>query len=107
VGDAEEYRISQERQDIVRVLTEAGEPMSPKEVAELLDKPPNNVKYLMWKMSKDGQLAIAGKGRYLPTTNHANPLTANPGSGDGWVSAVSEVSGDDGNFVDERGEAES
>src|SRR5215212_725841 len=36
VGDAEEYRISKERQDIVRVLEEAEEPMSPKEVAELL-----------------------------------------------------------------------
>src|SRR5215207_1341084 len=68
VGDAEEYRISKERQEIVRVLTEAGEPMTPKEVAELLGKPPNNVKYLMWRMSKDGQLATVGKGRYSLTT---------------------------------------
>jgi hypothetical protein len=74
VGDAEEYRISKERQDIVRVLTEAEEPMTPKEVADLLDKSVNAVKYLMWRMSKDGQLATAGKGRYSLT---ANPLTAN------------------------------
>jgi hypothetical protein len=92
VGDAEEYRISQERQDIVRVLTEAEEPMTPKEVAELLGKSVNAVKYLMWKMSKDGQLATAGKGRYSLTTNPANPLTANPDISGGSVSAVSEVS---------------
>jgi hypothetical protein len=106
VGDAEEYRISQERQDIVRVLTEAGEPMTPKEVAELLGKPPNTVKYLMWKMSKDGQLATAGKGRYSLTTNLASPLTANPGSSDGSVSAVSEVSSDADITINEDGEAE-
>jgi hypothetical protein len=106
VGDAEEYRISKERQDIVRVLEEAVEPMSPKEVAELLDKPPNTVKYLMWKMSKDGQLATAGKGRYSLTTNLANPLTANPGSSDGSVSAVSEVSSDADITINEDGEAE-
>jgi hypothetical protein len=106
VGDAEEYRISQERQDIVRVLEEAEEPMTPKEVAELLGKPPNTVKYLMWKMSKDGQLATAGKGRYSLTTNPANPLTANPGSSEGSVSAVSEVSSDTGITINEDGEAE-
>ena len=106
VGDAEEYRISQERQEIVRVLTEAGEPMTPKEVAELLGKPPNTVKYLMWRMSKDGQLATAGRGRYSLTTNLANPLTANPGSSDGSVSAVSEVSSDTDITINEYGEAE-
>ena len=106
VGDAEEYRISQERQEIVRVLNEAGEPMTPKEVSEFLDKPANNVKYLMWRMSKDGQLATAGKGRYSLTTNLANPLTANPGSSDGSVSAVSEVSSDTDITINEDGEAE-
>src|SRR5919112_3064269 len=106
VGDAEEYRVSQERQDIVRVLVEAGEPMTPKEVSELLDKPPNNVKFLMWRMSKDGQLATAGKGRYSPTTNPANPLTANPDISDGSVSAVSEVSSDADITINEDGEAE-
>jgi hypothetical protein len=106
VGDAEEYRVSQERQDIVRVLEEAGKPMTPKEVSELLDKPPNNVKYLMWRMSKDGQLATVGKGRYSLTTNLANPLTANADDCDGSVSAVSEVSSDTAITINEHGEAE-
>jgi hypothetical protein len=89
------------------VLAEAGEPMTPKEVAELLDKSPNTVKYLMWRMSKDGQLTTVGKGRYTPpTTNPANSLTANPGSSDGSVSAVSEVSSDTDITINEQGEAE-
>src|SRR5215217_6668793 len=106
VGDAEEYRISQERQEIVRVLNEAEEPMTPTEVAELLSKSVNAVKYLMWKMSKDGQLATTGKGRYSPTTNPANPLTANRTSSDGSVSAVSEVSNDTDITINEDREAE-
>jgi hypothetical protein len=106
VGDAEEYRVSQERQDILRVLGEAGEPMTPKDVADFLDKPPNNVKYLMWRMSKDNQLSMAGKGRYSLTTNPANPLTATLASSGGSVSAVSEVSGDAGITINEQGEAE-
>jgi hypothetical protein len=106
VGDAEEYRVSQERQDIVRVLVEAGEPMTPKEVAEFLDKSANTVKYLMWRMSKDGQLTTVGKGRYSPSTNPANPLTANSGSSNGSVSAVSEVSSDTDITINEHGEAE-
>jgi len=106
VGDAEEYKISQERQEIVRVLNEAEEPMTPTEVAELLSKSVNAVKYLMWKMSKDGQLATTGKGRYSPTTNPANPLTANRTSSDGSVSAVSEVSNDTDITINEDREAE-
>ena len=105
-GDAEEYRVSQERREIVRVLEEAGEPMTPKEVSELLDKPYSAVKYLMWRMSKDGQLATSGKGCYSPTTNLANPLTTNADNSDESVSAVSEVSGDTDITINEHGEAE-
>jgi AAA domain len=106
VGDAEEYRVSQERQDIVRVMNVAGEPMSPKEVSELLDKPHNNVKYLMWRMSKDGQLATVGKGRYSLTTNLANQLTGHADSTNGSVSAISKVSSDTDITINEQGEAE-
>jgi hypothetical protein len=106
VGDAEEYRVSQERQDIIRVLEDAGEPMAPKEVAELLDKAPNAVKYLMWRMSKDGQLETVSRGRYSLTANPANPLTGGLGSDGGSVSAVSEVSDDLRLHVNEEGEAE-
>jgi predicted transcriptional regulator len=88
------------------VLEEADEPMTPKEVAELLGKSANAVKYLMWRMSKDGQLATAGKGLYSLTTNLANPLTANADNSDGSVSAVSEVSNDTDITINDQGEAE-
>lgn len=67
-------------------MEDAGEPMAPKEVAERLDKNPNAVKYLMWRMSKDIQLDTAGKGRYSSTTVPANPLTEVGGRWVGWRS---------------------
>jgi hypothetical protein len=106
MGDAEEYRVSQERQDIIRVLEESGVPMTPTEVAEILDKKVNTVKYLMWKMFKDGQLSSTGDGRYSLTTNPANPLTDNRVSEDGSVSAVSKVSGNTLLTINDQGEAE-
>ncbi len=88
VGDAEEYRTTQARAEIVRVLQDADGPLGPKDVAELLDKKTNAVKYLMWRMSKDGELNSDSKGRY--TANFANRTNHQP---DDSVSKVSEVSG--------------
>jgi hypothetical protein len=56
VGDAEEYRMSEERKAIVGVLTEAGESLSPGEVADILDKSRNTVKQRLWRMAQDGQV---------------------------------------------------
>lgn len=53
-GDAEEYRMSEERKDILGVLTEAGELLSPGEVADALGKPRNTVKQRLWRMAQDG-----------------------------------------------------
>jgi RecA-family ATPase len=60
LGDAKELRLSQERQEIVKVLRESDAPMKPHDVAALLDKPPNTVKQLLWKMSKDGEVSCQG-----------------------------------------------
>src|SRR5215211_3505670 len=38
VGDAEEYRLSQSRAEVIAVLEKSGEPMTPTEVADALDK---------------------------------------------------------------------
>jgi hypothetical protein len=74
VGDAAEYRLSEERANIMRVLEEAGERMTPTEVADALGEKFNNVKQRMWQMSKDGQL-VNRDGRYWLTDNPANPIT--------------------------------
>jgi hypothetical protein len=75
-GDAEEFRLSRERAEILWRLEEHGEPMTPTEVADTLGKPVNSVKQRLWRMSKDGQISAAD-GRYSKITrnprNHDNP----------------------------------
>ena len=69
-GDAEEYRTSKERQEIVECLRSLGEPAGPKDVSEALGKPYNNVKQLMWKMGNEGDLRSVGGGKYVPVTDN-------------------------------------
>jgi hypothetical protein len=80
VGDAEEYRISEERKAIIRVLVEASEFLSPGEVADVLDKPRNTIKQRLWRMAQDGQVENRN-GKYGITHNHDNRVTEETGSG--------------------------
>jgi len=80
VGDAEEYRISEERKDIIRVLVEAGEFLSPGEVADVLGKPRNTIKQRLWRMAQDGQVENRN-GKYGITHNHNNRVTEETRSG--------------------------
>ncbi len=75
IGDAEEYRLSEERTEIVGVLEETGEAMTPTEVADVLGKSVNTIKMRMWRMAKDGQLTN-DDGRYtVSNRNSGNPVT--------------------------------
>ncbi len=71
-GDAEEYRISKERQEIIECLRALGEPAGPKEVSEVLGKTYNNVKQLLFKMGNDGDVRNIGSGKYVVTDNPGN-----------------------------------
>jgi AAA domain/IclR helix-turn-helix domain len=62
-GDAEEYRRSEERGAILRVVQESPEPIAPKDVAETLDKNASTVRTLLRKMASEG-LVKAESGRY-------------------------------------------
>jgi len=64
MGDAEEYRKSETRRAIVKVLEDADEPLGPKDVAELLDMPENRIKQRLYQMSKDGEVKVVSRGRY-------------------------------------------
>ena len=55
LGDADEYRHSEERADIIRAIKEYG-PMRVKEVATELDKNVNTIKTLMQRMERDNVL---------------------------------------------------
>jgi len=71
-GDAEEYRGSKERTEIVECLSSAQGPMGPKEVSDALGKGYNPTKQLLWKMSNDGDLRSVGNGKYVVTGNFDN-----------------------------------
>jgi 5S rRNA maturation endonuclease (ribonuclease M5) len=64
VGDAEEYRASQERQEILDYVRRAGGPVGPKEVATGLEKNYKTVAALMQKMLNAGALSSPAYGKY-------------------------------------------
>src|SRR5215208_5039887 len=102
-GDAEEVHLSKERGDILLTLNRSADPMTPKEVADVMPGAKyNNVKYLMWSMLGDGQLLKDSKGRYSPanpTNRPTNPTSSRKPDtytdNDDGVSGVSGVSDDD------------
>lgn len=98
VGDADEYRLSEERAEIVRTLEETDKPMTPTEVADALGKSTNSVKVTMWRMARDGQLDNNG-GRY--SVNNGNP--GNPVTGKGGGYSVTEVTVPDTSDADDAG----
>jgi hypothetical protein len=80
VGDAEEYRMSEERKEILGVLVEAGEFLGPGEVADVLGKPRNTIKQRLWHMAQDRQVDNRN-GKYGITHNHDNRVTEETESG--------------------------
>jgi hypothetical protein len=77
-GDADEYRLSNERQQLLRTLQNADALMSPKEIAEATGKTVGSVKVLLGEMVKAGQVANPSYGKYgLPSTTPYSPYSAN------------------------------
>jgi hypothetical protein len=77
-GGAEEYRLSEERQQILRALHNAEALISPKEIAEATNKTVGSVKVLLGEMVKAGQVANPSYGKYgFPSTNRYSPYSAN------------------------------
>jgi RecA-family ATPase len=76
-GNAEELRLSEQRQQILDVLKEAKDPMQPKEIAEQTGMKVNNVRYLLFRMRHDGQVQNTDTGYVITpkTTNTANGPT--------------------------------
>jgi hypothetical protein len=72
-GDAEEYRGSKERREIIECLRSLGGTAGPKEVSDALGKDYNAVKQLLYKMGNDGDVRNVGGGKYTVTDNLGNP----------------------------------
>jgi hypothetical protein len=65
LGQADEYRLTRERGEVMDLLRAKGEPLSPAEVAPLIGKTPGACKALMWRLQQGGWLDSDG-GRYSP-----------------------------------------
>jgi hypothetical protein len=83
--EADEYPLSAERQEILRVVPRHEPGKSPMEVAKVLGKQPNTIKQRMWRMAKDGQLKATGEGTYTHNLSNShnrgnpdNPITGLP-----------------------------
>lgn len=64
LGGADEYRISRERADLLRVLRDSGRPMKPAEIADALGKSGSAVRKLLFRMKADGWISEEGNGTY-------------------------------------------
>ncbi len=72
VGDADEHRLSQERQEIIDLLRNVGIAMMPKEIAEALNRKDGSVRKMLFDMTRDGQVKNDGSGRYSLPSKFSN-----------------------------------
>jgi hypothetical protein len=64
LGNASDVRRSDERAVILGALTDNNGPMTPTELAAITGQPNTNVRQLLFKMAKSGELYKLGRGRY-------------------------------------------
>ena len=77
MGDAAEYRMSEERRKIVELLRGVGVPMGPKDIAEATDLPYGSVRFMLSEMAKDGTVESPSRGKYTTTNNTNNTNNTN------------------------------
>jgi hypothetical protein len=64
-GDAVDLRLSAERMSILDVLRDHDGTMTPRAIADILDAPPQNVRRMLSRMVRDGEVTAAWRGSYL------------------------------------------
>src|SRR5215203_1185646 len=77
MGDAEEFRMSEERQDVIGLLRRVDEPMGPKDIAQALGRSYGAVRVMLSEMLQDGVIASPGRGKYTTTNNTNNTNNTN------------------------------
>lgn len=63
-GDAAKVRMTRERQSIIDALTQATEPMTPTEVADVTGMSNQNARQTLSRMARSGEISRAARGRY-------------------------------------------
>lgn len=91
-GETAEVTRSDQRAEIIEAIEEHGEPMTPREIADETEMRSGNVRRLLGKMVKDGQLVKLKGSRYgLPGNNDTCGNTGNSGNtSDGTSSQTHE-----------------
>lgn len=64
-GDVTEVRRSDERGNILNILKDADEPMSPSDISNVTGIPNGNIRKLLFSMAKAGEVSKSGRGRYV------------------------------------------
>jgi hypothetical protein len=75
LGAAGEVRRTDERGSILAALKGLSEPMTPNEIAVAIGMPSGNVRQLLFKMVKAGEVSKTSRGRYLHPDNNPPPIT--------------------------------
>jgi AAA domain len=65
MGDAAEVHNTSERSAYIELLREAKEPMGPSDIAAALGKNANEVKQMLHRLGKNGEVERTGRGRYI------------------------------------------
>jgi hypothetical protein len=73
LGKAEDIKRSGERQEIIDLFRQSGEPLTPASIASLLDKHPAVIRNLLWKMKSAGEIKIIGAKYQLPEYEQPEP----------------------------------
>jgi hypothetical protein len=80
-GAADEVQRTSERRTILDVLRAAGDLLSPSQIASATGMPDNNVRQLLLKMVKSGEVLKCGRGQYqhpgsdMTSNNNSNKIT--------------------------------
>ena len=99
IGNASDLAKTDSRQEILDTLRASPNPLSPKEVADLLDRGSTAVRQTMTRMAHAGEIEKSGYGRYTCHTSHpVTPGPASPLNSD----TVTGVTGDKESDDDER-----
>lgn len=88
VGEAAEFKMSEERRAIIDVIRKNGGKATPKEIADALGKSPGTVRKNLWDMKNAGQVACDASGYYFECDTFGN--AGNAGNG---VTGVTTVNG--------------
>lgn len=75
LGPAPEFRRSDERGEILAVMTKAGVAMMPKDIATATGMSGDAVRQLLRKMVADGEVSKATRGHYLTTDHSGHKVT--------------------------------